>query len=77
MAHYHDDGTEADYMDECQMVQLGAGVGERTTEYEVVNGRNKRMFAGARSECWAFRMRNGGFVRKAEDDETDMDEWSV
>ena len=55
--------TEADWMDHCQMSELGAQYDEHP-EYEVITGkRQTRVFVGSRAECWAYRRKRGGFVR--------------
>ena len=46
-----DNGTEADYMYDCQMSQWGAEGDDPDPEFEVVNSQNDRMFSGSRAAC--------------------------
>lgn len=79
MSHYHDEGTEADYMYDCQMSDIGAEsqMPDPDPDFEVVNGRNDRVFAGSRSECWAYKRKRGGFVRPFSGEDFDAEEWRI
>lgn len=63
------DYTEADYMDDCQMLNLADehGMTPRMKAYEVVRGQ-RVVFVGTRAECWAERRLRGGFVQEHYDD---------
>lgn len=64
MSHYHDEGTEADYMHDCELAASGGEQDLPDPEFEVVSGRrNDRKFAGSRAACWDFKRRFGGYVR--------------
>ena len=59
-----DHGTEADYMHDCQIAASGGDTATPDPEFEVVAAKNnRRLFAGSRAECWAFKRSRGGFVR--------------
>jgi len=58
----HDDGTEADYMYDCQLAASGGDEDLPDPEFEVHQGNSVR-FVGSRNECWAFKLKHGGYVR--------------
>lgn len=58
-----DEGSEADYMYQCQLSAWGADIEEDDPEFEVVKKNNDRIFSGSRAACWDFKHRNGGYVR--------------
>ena len=56
--------SEADYMWQCQLSELGEKFNDPPPEFEVIRGkRMERLFAGSRAACWGFKRANGGFVR--------------
>ena len=57
--------SEADYMDDCQMLNL-ADEHHRQRIYitHEVTIRGEVMFQGNREECWIYRRKHGGFVTK-------------
>ena len=62
MAHNHDEGTEADYMNDCQLAASGGQLDAPEPEFEVERG-GSVVFAGSRAACWDFKRVRGGYVR--------------
>jgi hypothetical protein len=59
-----DQGTEADYMHDCQLAASGGEAHDNDPEFEVVkSSNNDRMFSGSRAACWDFKSKRGGYVR--------------
>lgn len=60
-----DNGTEADYMYDCQLAASGGESEQDAPEFEVVRSHNNdRMFSGSRAACWSFKRQYGGYVRE-------------
>lgn len=59
--------SEADYMDECQHADRWDDENRTPFTYEVIDWRNRVVYLGSRSDCWAWRRKFGGFVREALD----------
>ena len=56
--------SEADYMDDCDMVSLWDAQHKDVPTHEVKVA-NRIVFVGSRAACWAYKNRNGGFVQEA------------
>jgi hypothetical protein len=54
--------SEADYMDDCQMVDLWDDQNKPEETHEVVRG-GSVVFRGSRAACWDFKRHNGGWVQ--------------
>ena len=66
-----DEGSEADYMWDCQLGSLADEHMREDPEFEVVRGNhNERVFEGSRAACWDYKRKSGGCVRpwSGEDD---------
>jgi len=71
MAHYHEEGTEADYMHDCQLAASGGDPDRGEPTHEVVNGQNDVLFLGSRAACWSYKRQRGGYVREWSGDDCD------
>jgi hypothetical protein len=71
-----DEGTEADYMYDCQLAASGGDAEQDDPDFEVVNGKNDRLFAGSRAACWDFKRKRGGYVR-AFTGFDDVSDWQI
>ena len=60
--------SEADYMDDCEHADLYDWLHKKAPTHEVVDGRNRRTFAGSRAACWDYKRCNGGYVREFDED---------
>ncbi len=55
--------SEADYMDDCDHVNLWDDQNKTAPTHEVVAACGRVGFVGSRAACWAYKRQHGGFVQ--------------